>query len=501
MSKILIADDSITILEMIGAYLRDAGYEIVTALDGVEAVEKTFTESPDLIILDIMMPRMNGYQTCRYLKNEGPTSHIPIILFTSKDQPADKFWGLQTGAEKYILKDMWHTNLLESVECLLTSNTPSPASQKLMGKLKPPGMAEILYRMNDLLDKNLYEATVMNQIGRLSLSSDNLFGTVKALFQLYETLISFPLAAIILGDRKECHIYFKVNSKVGTIDLDRLEEQIIKIFTDGLNEEDSSENKTLQIIVRDDSKELILEGKSFIEDLPQRLCHIPREQGVKIAGLITFCLSSRIMENTEDRERLKRISQQSFIVLEDAFLFDRLGSLSITDDLTGLYNRRHFFQVLDREYQRAVRHGRIFSLAIMDIDHFKSINDNYGHIAGDFVLKEMARIIQGECRQTDLFARFGGEEFSLLLTETPLEWAKIICERMRENIENHEFITQNQSLKITVSMGVTEFSGEEELSQKQLISLADEAMYLAKSLGRNRICLTEKKGDSNSDFN
>ena len=139
-------------------------------------------------------------------------------------------------------------------------------------------------------------------------------------------------------------------------------------------------------------------------------------------------------------------------------------------------------------------------MVIMDIDHFKSINDNYGHLSGDFVLKETARIIQGECRQTDLFARFGGEEFSLLLMETPLEGAKIICERIREKIENHEFITQNQSLKITVSIGVTEFSGEEELSQKKLISLADEAMYLAKTLGRNRICLTEKKGDRNSDF-
>ena len=500
MSKILIADDSTTILEMIGAYLRDAGYEIVTALDGVEAVEKAFTESPDLIILDIMIPHMNGYQTCRYLKNEGTTSHIPIILFTSKDQPADKFWGLQTGADKYILKDMWHTDLLESVENLLISITPYPGPKKLMEKLKPPGMVEILYRINELLDKNLYEATVTNQIGQLSLSSDNLLVTVKALFQLYETLISFPLAALILGDRKECHIYLKVNSKVGTIDLDRLEEQILRIFTDSENEEDLSENKRLQIIVRDDSKGLIIEGECFIEDLLQRLYHIPTEKGVKIAGLITFCLSGRRMENIEDRERLKRISRQAFIVLEDAFLFDRLGSLAITDDLTGLYNRRHFFQVLNQEYHRAIRHRTIFSLVIMDIDHFKSINDNYGHLSGDFVLKETARIIQGECRQTDLFARFGGEEFSLLLMETPLEGAKIICERIREKIENHEFITQNQSLKITVSIGVTEFSGEEELSQKKLISLADEAMYLAKTLGRNRICLTEKKGDRNSDF-
>ena len=199
-----------------------------------------------------------------------------------------------------------------------------------MEKLKPPGMVEILYRINELLDKNLYEATVTNQIGQLSLSSDNLLVTVKALFQLYETLISFPLAALILGDRKECHIYLKVNSKVGTIDLDRLEEQILRIFTDSENEEDLSENKRLQIIVRDDSKGLIIEGECFIEDLLQRLYHIPTEKGVKIAGLITFCLSGRRMESIEDRERLKRISRQAFIVLEDAFLFDRLGSLAIT---------------------------------------------------------------------------------------------------------------------------------------------------------------------------
>lgn len=188
-----------------------------------------------------------------------------------------------------------------------------------------------------------------------------------------------------------------------------------------------------------------------------------------------------------------------YIISRDALEF-KLNELVIKDELTKLYNRREMNRLLEAEISRCQRNNQNFCFVLVDLDHFKSINDNYGHLSGDFVLKETARIIQGECRQTDLFARFGGEEFSLLLMETPLEGAKIICERIREKIENHEFITQNQSLKITVSIGVTEFSGEEELSQKKLISLADEAMYLAKTLGRNRICLTEKKGDRNSDF-
>ncbi|OGW18070.1 MAG: hypothetical protein A3G93_09980 [Nitrospinae bacterium RIFCSPLOWO2_12_FULL_45_22] len=497
MAKILITDDSPTILDMIGAYLRDAGYQIVTALNGVEAVEKTFTEHPDLIILDIMMPNMNGYQTCRYLKNERSTSRIPIILFTSRDQPADKFWGLQTGADKYILKDMWHTDLLGTIEVLLRFRPQYAGSGELVQKLKPPDMWEILYRINELLDKSLYEATISNQIGQLSLSNDNLLETVNALFKLYESFISFPVAALIMGDRKECHSYLKVNSKVGRFDLGKIKGESLKIFAGGRAGETGSESENLQIIVRDDNRELIIEEECLIRDLAQRLFHIPREEGGKIPGLFTFCLSPIVMENTEELERLKRISRQAFIVLEDGFLFERLRGLAITDDLTGLYNRRHFFEVLNREYYRAIRYKTIFSLAIMDIDHFKKINDTYGHMAGDFVLREIARIIQEECRTTDLLARFGGEEFSLLLVETPINGAKILCERIRKQIEDHQFILQNQSLKITVSIGISWSSGGEEPSLGELIFFADKAMYQAKSLGRNRVCLMEKKDDSN----
>ncbi|MEE3350096.1 MAG: GGDEF domain-containing protein [Candidatus Gastranaerophilaceae bacterium] len=166
------------------------------------------------------------------------------------------------------------------------------------------------------------------------------------------------------------------------------------------------------------------------------------------------------------------------------FMYSRTRYLSLTDALTGLYNRRHFDNTVEREFLRSKRYGGDLTIAIIDIDFFKKINDTYGHLCGDYVLKEVAYLISDNFRKTDLVFRYGGEEFVALLTETSLESAKIPLERLRKKIENSAFIYAGQKINVTVSIGASVNNAE---TVTEFLDNADKALYKAKNAGRNKL--------------
>ncbi len=168
------------------------------------------------------------------------------------------------------------------------------------------------------------------------------------------------------------------------------------------------------------------------------------------------------------------------------FMYSRTKELSITDALTGLYNRRHFEQCADREFLRATRYKSDLTFAIVDIDFFKKINDTYGHLCGDKILKEVAFLLNESFRKTDIVFRYGGEEFVIILTETNAEAARIPLERLREKIESNTFKFKTQDLKVTISLGYSS-DVEEAEDAVELLSFADSALYRAKENGRNQI--------------
>ena len=167
------------------------------------------------------------------------------------------------------------------------------------------------------------------------------------------------------------------------------------------------------------------------------------------------------------------------------FMYSQTKHMSVTDSLTNLFNRRHFDAEFDREFKRAKRYNNALSVAIIDIDFFKKINDTYGHLCGDYVLRECAYIIKENFRQTDIVFRYGGEEFAVILTETPQETAWVPLERLRKIIESHEFIFDNEVLKVTVSIGVS--SCIEFDSSVEMFADADKALYAVKNSGRNKV--------------
>ena len=218
-------------------------------------------------------------------------------------------------------------------------------------------------------------------------------------------------------------------------------------------------------------------------------------KGEKQGALSVFSYKAHQPLMPADMALANAIAQQVANAIQNARLFENVQQLAITDSLTGLFNRRHFFQIAQREFNQAMRYNRDLSMVMIDLDHFKRVNDTYGHPAGDWVLQEIARRMNGALRDTDLLGRYGGEEFVILLQETGLEQAKIIAERLRLNIAVSPLTlpASGQKVQITASLGVSEID-EECLSLQQLIDRADLALYRAKQNGRNQVCVLGNDG-------
>jgi diguanylate cyclase (GGDEF)-like protein len=170
----------------------------------------------------------------------------------------------------------------------------------------------------------------------------------------------------------------------------------------------------------------------------------------------------------------------------EAQYHEEIYRMTIIDGLTQAHVKRYLLEALEKEIIRARRHARELSFMMFDIDHFKKINDYHGHLAGDFVLKELARIVQGRIRRDEVFARYGGEEFAIVLPETNLEGARALAEGLREKVESSRFVFQNESIKVTISIGVAQLSDDDK-SNLDLIKRADQKLYEAKRSGRNKV--------------
>jgi len=184
--------------------------------------------------------------------------------------------------------------------------------------------------------------------------------------------------------------------------------------------------------------------------------------------------------------RLKRVLRERTLTQERNQMLERLKELAITDDLTKLYNSRHFYSQLDNEINRFKRYQRSLSLLLIDVDHFKEFNDTYGHLEGDKILHNIARLITSCLRTMDTAYRYGGEEFTVILPETTCDAAMAVSERINEVVKNDLFI-ENDKKDMSVSIGVTEYLPGELVSE--FVRRADKAMYMAKEGGRNRTSL------------
>jgi two-component system cell cycle response regulator len=211
-------------------------------------------------------------------------------------------------------------------------------------------------------------------------------------------------------------------------------------------------------------------------------------------------VNDRRVEDAELRDGdLVRVGQTVFKYLTgtniEAKYYEAIYLLSTTDGLTGAANKSSFLDVLERELRRANRYGHTLSLAIFDIDLFKKVNDTWGHLAGDYVLRELSRLVANRIRRVDTFARYGGEEFALILPETDRDDARTVCETLRTLVSEHPFTYDGAVLSITVSFGVATLDLRPSAGRSdpppeaaRVIAAADVKLYEAKASGRNRVC-------------
>lgn len=192
----------------------------------------------------------------------------------------------------------------------------------------------------------------------------------------------------------------------------------------------------------------------------------------------------------EDKEKFHILSQQFLLGIKRALLYQKVQELAIIDSLTGVFSRRYLMQRFNEELERSKKFKYKFSFLMLDIDHFKAYNDRYGHLVGDAILKEVSKNLKENMRQIDLAGRYGGEEFSLILSETNKDGAGLAAERLRQAVENKRIKIYDEDLQVTVSIGIAIFP-DDGIDIPALIEKADGALYQAKQSGRNRVCFCD----------
>lgn len=481
--KILLIEDNPVQLKSIETILSRLEHEIITATNAIEGIELTYQIVPDLIISDIIMPQINGYQLCRLLKNDDSIKKIPIILLTQLNEKLDSFWALKAGADCFITKSNNPDEFLGQVSTFLkgAEYIPEEERQQIIQDKKSENK-DLQTRINNLLDQSLIESTIINEFRNLS---EFIYSTrilSKELFSLAYSLIDFNAACIFFNerdDKKKKYLQLSIqNASIeDSIITDIKKDFFTEIFAELYKREESGYD--VEII---DANINVDKNIDSFSQFRSRLV-VPINYANKIIGGIAFYHTKP--DKFNNLKIFEIIFKELKVLMRIKWLYSETKYLAIIDGLTGLYNRRFFQQTLEREFARSKRHKTSLSLGMFDIDHFKRVNDLYGHQFGDKALAEISKIIKSALRKTDYIARYGGEEIILVLPETTAEQAKIPIERIREKIAEKEFANGEEIVNITVSCGIADMNHEIN-SQEELLSRADKALYESKRAGRNK---------------
>lgn len=479
---ILLIDDSRTQLQSFKLLLKRAGHEVITATDAIEGIQATYQNRPDLIISDIMMPNINGYQLCRLLKNDILTKDIPVMLLTILDKKLDKFWGLRAGADAYLLKDLDFEFILKEIAYVL-NGTPDLTEEDRANFAKNfnAGNEDVQTRISKILDDSLIESTIVNEFRNLSEFLQDKQKLCKSIFSLLASIIDYNVAGMFfnkLDTKKPCNLNLSISSCTCN---ENVIENITKEFADTMNgimgyscDFDSNIVETST-----ESQEVITETNKFASKLIIPIMF----DNMLIGGI---CLYNTTAKDYKASKIFNLILNELKMIMRMEWLYSETKHLAITDSLTGLYNRHYLQENIDREYTRAVRYTTSISVAMVDIDHFKRINDTYGHQFGDYVIREISMIINNSLRKTDLVFRYGGEEIIAIMPETNTEKAYVPLERIRKIVSEKEFEYEGVKTNVTISIGIA--SADQHISTStQLIELADKALYTAKETGRNKV--------------
>lgn len=479
--KILLVDDSQTQLETLKLRFSKSGYEIETATNGAEGYQKVFSTAPDLVLSDIIMPNLNGYQFCRLIKNNPLTKKIPIILLTVLDKKIDKFWGTQSGADKFLSKTTSFEELDQIVRGFIEKK---PVSEEFKKVLLGHSLSDesVQNQISNVLDELLMQSTFLNEFRDLGefLGHEELL--IEKTFALLSSFVDYNIAGLFFNslDKNEKNIlHLDINKKsVSSFILEKIKRDFFAAMP-GVRE------FTIRNFGHKIVREKVTGDEKIISPNELESVHIlPLIFENNLLGGICFFNTENI--NYEEFKFYKTMISELLLLFKMRFMHSETEYLSVTDGLTGLYNRRHFEFNLEREFLRVKRYPADLSLAILDIDYFKRVNDTFGHQFGDYVLREISDILCESFRKTDMIYRYGGEELVVILPETSIANALIPLQRLNETISEHKFSYNGQVANITVSIGVST-NYHQIQTEEELVATADKALYRAKQEGRNKV--------------
>ncbi|WP_165220269.1 PleD family two-component system response regulator [Affinirhizobium pseudoryzae] len=448
-ARILVVDDIPANVKLLEARLLAEYFDVLTADDGYKALDIVANTHVDIILLDIMMPGMDGFEVCERLKADPKTAHIPVVMVTALDQPADRVRGLKAGADDFLTKPVNDLQLVSRVKSLVRLKTLSDELRIRAETARHIGFEDYL-RM-DSLDA---PGQVLLIDGRAS-SQERIIKALKPVADV--TAMSDPQAAVFEAAENPFDLVI-INGTLDQYDPLRLCAQLRQL----------ERTRFLPLLLATElgDEDLIVRALDLgVNDYIVR----PLDPNELVARTLTQIKRKRY------NDRLRSSVRQTI-------------ELAVTDGLTGLHNRRYLDNHLKTLFNRAAARGRSLSVCITDIDRFKQVNDTYGHDAGDEVLKEFARRIRSTVRGADLGCRYGGEEFVVVMPDTDGAAAAMIAERLRDIIERTPFALPGTdvALNITASLGIaTNVPGVE--TPEQLLKQADRALYEAKNSGRNRV--------------
>jgi len=354
--------------------LNREGFEVALACDGIEAVTQAFSMKPDIIVLDIEMPRMNGYQVCRLLKDDRRTAHIPVVMLTSRSQETDKFWGLKTGADRYVTKDFKLTGLGISIHELLdekgaTADYPQPGVANSV--ISKQDETDVLSRVNDLLDRKLYEATIINEISKLNTLSEDCAATVNSVLGVIAKVTDCYICSVLLVE--ELELIMHVHKAVGKEYYDRSRSQAFEAASGYM----LPGTTTSELSETVDAEPAFLGGEHPECDSFGSVLTIPLMARGKTIAVLTLN-SPKTDAFVEDVRRVLDILEYpASVVVDNARLHEGTKRLAVTDGLTRLFNHRHFYELLEQEFLRTKRYKTQLAMIMIDIDYFKHINDTY----------------------------------------------------------------------------------------------------------------------------
>ena len=447
-ARVLIVDDLFPNIKLLETKLSLEYFDVVSAMNGPDALAICEKGLCDIVLLDVMMPGMDGFEVCRRIKATPTTAHLPVVMVTALDQPSDRLRGLDAGADDFLTKPIDDTALMARVRSLVrlkavTDELRSRAMASRVGDPLAAAAAETGHNANVLIVEDRRSAA-----DRLSAALGQ--------YHCVET-VATPQEAL---ERVKAGEY-----DVVLVSLDLQDHDGLRLCSQ-LRSLDRTRTVPVVMLAEPHDRPRIMRGLDLgVHDYLVR----PIDRNELVARVRTQVKRKRFSHS------LRESVQASM-------------DLAVTDGLTSLHNRRYLDSYLAGLFSEPSLRDRPVSLLILDIDRFKSINDRFGHDAGDEVLKEFATRIRSQTRGIDVVARFGGEEIVVVVPDTALEASRQVAERIRERIEAAPFVVQRGtcSIDVTVSIGVAaRQAGDGEPGA--LLKRADLALYEAKQTGRNRV--------------